>query len=74
MSSSRFRSCCTVNLPAGAIKPELVFDGDAGKTIQVALGRYHPVPSRPGPMPDPIVPLELCRGERPRTKLSEPSR
>jgi hypothetical protein len=56
------------DFPAGAIKPELVFNGAAGKTIQVAMGRYHPVPSRGGPMPDPIVPLSFGTENAPRAK------
>jgi Domain of unknown function (DUF4091) len=54
--------------PAVTITPELVFDGAAGKTIQVAFGRYHPVPARPGPMPDPIVPLSFAGENVSRTK------
>jgi Domain of unknown function (DUF4091) len=56
------------DLPAGVIKPELVFNGTAGKTIQVAMGRYQPVPSRGGPMPDPIVPLSFGTENTPRAK------
>jgi hypothetical protein len=41
----------------GAIRPELVFDGRAGQALKVEFGRYHPVRSRSGPLPDPIVPL-----------------
>lgn len=50
------------DIPAGSIMPELVFDGPPGKTIQVGLGRYHPVTSRQGPLPDPIVPLSFATG------------
>ncbi len=46
-----------IPVPAGSIRPELVFDGPAGKAIQVAFGRYHPVRSPSGPFTDPIVPL-----------------
>jgi hypothetical protein len=38
-------------------RPRLTFQGeDAGK-IQVAWGNYHHVPSKKGPLPDPILPL-----------------
>ena len=56
------------DVPAGAIKADLAFDGPTGKTIQVAVGRYHPVPARAGPMPDPIVPLGFAAENTPRTK------
>ena len=56
------------DFPAGAITPELVFDGPTAKTIQVSLGRYHPVPARGGLMPDPIVPLSFAMEITPRTK------
>ncbi len=56
------------DVPAGTIKPLLAFDGPGGKTIQVAVGRYHPVPARAGPMPDPIVPLSFATENTPRTK------
>ncbi|HKM52501.1 MAG TPA: hypothetical protein VJY33_03765 [Isosphaeraceae bacterium] len=39
------------------LRPELVFSGQAGATIQVTCGRYHLVPTPAGPLPDPIVPL-----------------
>ena len=42
-----------------SIRPQLVIDGPAGKSIRVAFGRYHTVPSRSGPLPDPIVPLDF---------------
>jgi Domain of unknown function (DUF4091) len=54
--------------PAGAIKGELIFDGAAGKTISVAVERYHPVPARGGPMPDPIVPMSFGAESRMRAK------
>ena len=41
----------------GVIRPELVFDGPTGAAIQVEFGRYSPVNSRSGLLPDPIVPL-----------------
>ncbi len=44
---------------AGPLNAELIFDGPAGKTIQVAVERYHLVPARGGPIPDPIVPLSF---------------
>jgi heparan-alpha-glucosaminide N-acetyltransferase len=47
-----------IPVPPGSIRPELVFDGPAGKAIQVEFGRYHPVRSRSGPFSDPIVPLD----------------
>jgi len=45
------------SFPATTVQPELVFDGPAGKAIQVEMGRYHPVATKLGPLPDPIVPL-----------------
>jgi hypothetical protein len=43
--------------PVTVIRPELVFDGLAGAAIQVEFGRYYPVNSQSGLLPDPIVPL-----------------
>ena len=40
-----------------SVMRDLVFEGPAGKTIQVEVGRYQLVPSKLGPLPDPIVPL-----------------
>jgi hypothetical protein len=45
-------------LSAGMIQPELTFDGPAERSITVDLGRYAPVASKIGPLPDPIVPLD----------------
>ena len=42
---------------AGTIQPDLKFDGAAAEAVKVEFGRYHPVMSRRGPLPDPIVPL-----------------
>jgi hypothetical protein len=44
------------------VRPDLTFsDGDAsGGKVQVAYGRYHPVPTPEGLMPDPIVPLGVA--------------
>jgi len=56
------------DIPAGSIKPELLFDGPSGKTIQVELGRYHNVASRQGPLPDPIVPLSFPAAATPGIK------
>jgi hypothetical protein len=47
------------NVPVGSIKPELVFDGPAAGTIKIELGRYDPVTSKLGLLPDPIVPLKV---------------
>src|SRR5262249_40510325 len=46
-------------IPAGSINPELTFDGPAGRALQVETGRYALVESKSGPLPDPIVPLNL---------------
>jgi hypothetical protein len=54
--------------PAGTIKAELTFDGTAGKAIQVAVERYHPLPARGGPMPDPIVPFSFGADSRERAR------
>jgi hypothetical protein len=45
------------SVPATTVQPKLVFDGPAAKAIQVEMGRYHPVATQLGPLPDPIVPL-----------------
>jgi len=45
------------DLSGGIIQPELTFDTAAAKGIKVEFGRYHPVNSQHGPLPDPIVPL-----------------
>jgi Domain of unknown function (DUF4091) len=41
------------------IIPELTFDAPAGRAPRVEFGRYQPVNSRNGPLPDPIVPMEF---------------
>ena len=51
-----------------SIKPELVFDGPAGKTVKIDISRYQPVESKLGPLPDPIVPLNYSAGAAPRSK------
>ena len=56
------------NNTAGLITPELIFDGQAGKTIQVELGRYYHVPTKLGPIPDPIVPLNFPHAPTPAVK------
>jgi hypothetical protein len=47
------------NKAAELIKPALSFDGQAGKTMQVELGRYYRIPTKLGPIADPIVPLNF---------------
>ena len=42
--------------PAADVRPGLDFGGTDAGTIRVALGRYLPVPTPGGPLPDPIVP------------------
>jgi hypothetical protein len=39
------------------LRPELVFSGQAGSTMQVNSARYRLVPTTAGLLPDPIVPL-----------------
>jgi len=56
------------NIPVGSIKSELVFDGPAGKTVKIELGRYQPIASKLGPLPDPIVSLNFSAGAAPGTK------
>jgi hypothetical protein len=51
----------------GHIQPTLVFDGPNAKTLQVQFGRYHPVASKLGALPDPIVPLSVSVNETPGT-------
>jgi hypothetical protein len=41
------------------VKPRLVFEGPDATKIGVDYGRYHPVSSGKGPLPDPIVPLSF---------------
>jgi hypothetical protein len=45
--------------PVASLKPELVFDGAKAGILKVELGWYGLVPSKLGPLPDPIVPLEM---------------
>ena len=73
-NSSPSRSCCAAASPWGPIKPELVFDGPAGKTMKVELGRYQPVASKLGPLPDPIVPLNFPAAAAPADQESESAR
>ena len=40
------------------IRPSLTFTGDGVVKVKAAFGRYQPVQSAKGPLPDPIVPLE----------------
>src|SRR5262249_12428694 len=47
------------DIEAGSITPEFTFAGSAGKTIRAEIGRYYPVASKHGPMPDPLVPLSF---------------
>jgi Domain of unknown function (DUF4091) len=47
------------------LRPELVFNGQAGGAIQVNSGRYHPVPTPAGLFPDPIVPLGATASQLP---------
>jgi len=56
------------NIPVGSIKPELVFDGPAAMTVKIELGRYQPIASKLGPLPDPIVPLNFAAAAAPGTK------
>jgi hypothetical protein len=55
-------------VPAASIRPELVFSGPAARTVMVALGRYHLVESKLGPLPDPIVPIDFPAGASSGTK------
>ncbi|MFO0959112.1 MAG: DUF4091 domain-containing protein [Isosphaeraceae bacterium] len=43
---------------AGPIRPSIRFEGDP---IPAEFGRYQPVASKQGPLPDPIVPLDDAR-------------
>ena len=58
---------------AGLISPELVFEGQASKPIQIELGRYYRVPTKLGPIPDPVVPLNFP-ARRPHGQKPEPAR
>ncbi len=44
---------------AASVWPELAFDGPNAGKFPVTLGRYHPVSTPVGPLPDPIVPLDF---------------
>src|SRR5262249_47439006 len=44
------------------VRPDLTFDAPSGRSPRVEFGRYRPVASRNGPLPDPIVPLESPSG------------
>ena len=52
--------------PGAAARPgagpasELTFDDAAGGRSRSRYGRYHPVPTPEGPLPDPIVPLGVA--------------
>ena len=41
------------------LRPELEFNGPVEGKLERAYGRYHLVPTPVGPLPDPIVPLEM---------------
>ncbi|WP_406695838.1 hypothetical protein V5E97_33060 [Singulisphaera sp. Ch08] len=43
---------------AGGVRPTLEFAGAGASGVQVTTGSYHPVTSKKGPLPDPIVPLD----------------
>ena len=58
---------------AGLISPELVFEGQASKPIQIELGRYYHVPTKLGPIPDPVVPLNFP-APAPHGQKPEPAR
>ena len=45
-------------------RPSLTFARPAGSKLRVEFGRYRPGPARSGPLPDPIVPLDVA-GRRP---------
>jgi hypothetical protein len=42
------------------VQPKLVFDGPEARAIPVEFGRYYPVATKVGPLPDPIVPLNFA--------------
>jgi hypothetical protein len=52
-------------------RPELVLGSGPGASIQVTSGRYHPVPTPVGLVPDPIVPLGLAAPRLPAGALSQ---
>jgi hypothetical protein len=45
------------DLAVGSIKPALVFEAPAVRTVRAEFGYYQTVSSKDGPMPDPIVPF-----------------
>lgn len=51
-----------------AIVPALAFDGPSAAKFQVELGRYDPVSTALGPIPDPIVPLDFPPSPTPATR------
>jgi hypothetical protein len=44
--------------PIKGVRPKLAFEGEDGDKIQVAFGKYHPIATKQGPLPDPIVSLQ----------------
>jgi hypothetical protein len=54
------------------LRPELVFSGPGGTTINVTCGRYHLVPTPVGPLPDPIIPLGATAPPLPRDAGGRP--
>jgi hypothetical protein len=54
-----FQVLCRGQGPVGMVSPQLVFSGAAAGAVKVEFGRYHCIPARDGPLPDPIVPLNF---------------
>ncbi len=42
------------------LRPSLTWQGGDDRAPQIAFGRYHPVSTAQGPLPDPIVPLDAA--------------
>jgi hypothetical protein len=53
--------------PVGRFEPALRFEAAGDQAIAVEIGRYYPIASTIGPMPDPIVPLSHPVDADPKT-------
>ena len=67
-SSSPFRSCSAARCPRVVSGSELAFDEPKNTGIKVEFGRYHPIATKIGPLPDPIVPLSFPVEAKPGSK------
>ena len=73
-SSSRFRSCCAAISPPERSSPSWFSTGRPARRSRSRSAAITPVPSRRGPMPDPIVPLSFAADSRAGDQEPKPSR